>query len=108
MIEMLKRQWFVVLVALIFIGFAVFCIYDSNKDRVSGKTNDGKDVVAAMKDDTYIYACLLYTSIFVVPDSLLKSFLQISPFIPYQKKKIKDILLQNIYVCGIPFIMNGN
>ena len=56
MIEMLKRQWFVVLVALIFIGFAVFCIYDSNKDRVSGKTNDGKDVVAAMKDDTYIYA----------------------------------------------------
>lgn len=64
MIDLLKRQWFVVLVAVIFIGFAVFCIVDTNKDRVKGKTHDGKDVVATMKDDTYITADDLYDTLY--------------------------------------------
>lgn len=51
MIEILKKQWFVVLIAVIFIGFAVYCIYDSNKDKVPGKSVDGKDVVATIKGD---------------------------------------------------------
>lgn len=64
MIDLLKRQWFVVLVALIFIGFAIFCIYDTNKDHISGKSHDGKDVVATMKNDTYITADDLYDTLY--------------------------------------------
>lgn len=52
MIETLKKQWFVVLVALIFIGFAVYCVYDTNKGKLPSKSKDGKDVVATMKDYT--------------------------------------------------------
>ncbi|MGX8851372.1 peptidylprolyl isomerase [Amedibacillus sp. YH-ame10] len=64
MIEILKRQWFVVLVAVIFIGFAIFCVYDTNKDRVSGKTHDGKDVVATLSGDKYITADSLYDTLY--------------------------------------------
>lgn len=64
MIELLKRQWFVVLVALIFIGFATFCIYDTNKDRIPGKTHDGADVVASVGSDSYITADDLYDCLY--------------------------------------------
>lgn len=67
MIDLLKRQWFVVLVALIFVGFAIFCVYDTNKDNVPGKTHNGKDVVATVDGDNYITADDLY-------DTLYKSY----------------------------------
>lgn len=50
MIEILKKQWFVVLIALIFISFAIFSIWDTNKGKLPGKSADGKDVVAALAD----------------------------------------------------------
>lgn len=50
MIEILKKQWFVVLIAIILISFAVFSIWDTNKGKLPGKTADGKDVVAAVAD----------------------------------------------------------
>ena len=34
MIKILKKQWFVVLIALIFIGFATFSVYDTNKGKL--------------------------------------------------------------------------
>lgn len=55
MIEILKKQWFVVLIALIFISFAIFSIWDTNKGKLPGKSADGKDVIAAVAD-TFITA----------------------------------------------------
>ena len=48
MIEVLKKQWFVVLIALIFTSFAIYYIYDTNKGKLPGKSIDGKDVVATI------------------------------------------------------------
>ncbi|MEG0264502.1 MAG: peptidylprolyl isomerase [Erysipelotrichaceae bacterium] len=59
MVETLKKQWFVVLIALIFICFAFYYIYDTNKGKLPGKTADGKDVIAEVNkknitaDDVY-------------------------------------------------------
>lgn len=63
MIETLKKQWFVVLVAVIFIGFAIYCVYDTNKGKLPGKKADGKAVVATMKDYT-LTADDMYTDLF--------------------------------------------
>lgn len=64
MINTLKKQWFVVLIALIFIGFSIFCIYDTNKGKLAGKSANGKDVVASLDNDTNITADDLYTKLF--------------------------------------------
>lgn len=48
MINIIKKQWFVILIALIFIGFSIFCIYDTNKGKLPGKSVDGKDVVVSL------------------------------------------------------------
>lgn len=63
MIEILKKQWFVVLVACILIIFAVYCIYDTNKGKLPGKSVDGKDLVAALSDAP-ITADDLYAKLF--------------------------------------------
>ncbi len=63
MIKILKKQWFVVLIAIIFIGFAVFCVYDTNKDKLPGKSVDGQDIVAGLKDNENITADELYESL---------------------------------------------
>lgn len=51
MIEILKKQWFVVLIAIILISFAVFSIWDTNKGKLAGKKVDGKDVVASVAEE---------------------------------------------------------
>lgn len=63
MIEILKKQWFVVLIALIFICFAIYSAYDSNKGKLPGKSVDGKDVVASLKGNTYITGDDLYKNL---------------------------------------------
>lgn len=50
MIEILKKQWFVVLIALILISFATFSVWDTNKGKLPGKSVDGKDVIATIAD----------------------------------------------------------
>ena len=66
MIDTLKKQWFVVLIALIFIGFTVFIIYDTNKGKLPGKSENGKDVIATINgksisaDDLYDSHRFLY------------------------------------------------
>lgn len=50
MVEILKKQWFVVLIALILISFAIFSIWDTNKGKLPGKSVDGKELVAAAAD----------------------------------------------------------
>ena len=63
MIDTLKKQWFVVLIALIFIGFTVFIIYDTNKGKLPGKSEYGKDVIATINGKS-ISADDLYDSMY--------------------------------------------
>lgn len=64
MIETLKKQWFVVLIALIFTGFAIFATIDTNKGKLSGKSAGGKDLVAALSGDNNITADDLYDTMY--------------------------------------------
>lgn len=57
--EFLKDNWFVVLIALVMIGFVSYFIYDQNKDNVTVKKADGQDVIATLTD-TNITAQELY------------------------------------------------
>lgn len=50
MIEILKKQWFVVLIAIVLIGFSIFAVADTNKGKLPGKTMDGIDIVASVAD----------------------------------------------------------
>lgn len=43
--KFLKKNWFVVLVATLFIGVVGYYIYDTNKGKLKGKKVDGEDVV---------------------------------------------------------------
>ncbi len=43
--KFLKKNWFVVLLTLCFTAIITFYIYDTNKDKLKGKTVDGEDVV---------------------------------------------------------------
>lgn len=45
MIETLKKQWFVVLIAILFIAASLYFVIDQNKGKLPGKQADGKDVV---------------------------------------------------------------
>lgn len=53
MIEILKKQWFVVLIALILCSCLVFILWDQNKDKLPGKSEGGKDVVASITDNVF-------------------------------------------------------
>ena len=48
MAEILKKNWFVVLIAVLFCGFAIYYVWDTTKDFVKGKSVDGKDVIASI------------------------------------------------------------
>lgn len=50
MVEILKKNWFVVLIAVLLCGFAIFYVWDTAKDNIGGKSVDGKDVVASIDD----------------------------------------------------------
>lgn len=43
--KFLKKNWFVVLLTVVFIGIISYYIYDTNKDKLKGKQADGEDVV---------------------------------------------------------------
>jgi len=47
-LDLLKKNWFVVLVALCFMGTAIFFAYDQNKDKVPGKTSNGSGVLFSL------------------------------------------------------------
>lgn len=48
MSDILRNNWFVILIALIIIGFIGYFIYDTNRDNVSKKTDDGQAVMASI------------------------------------------------------------
>lgn len=51
MTDILRNNWFVVLIALIIIGFIGYFVYDTNKDNVSGKTVNNEQIVASIDGD---------------------------------------------------------
>lgn len=53
MLENLKKHWFVVLVALVFVAGTIYFVQDSVTATVSGKKVDGKDVVFSFDNINY-------------------------------------------------------
>ena len=51
MTDILRNNWFVVLIAIIIIGFIGYFIYDTNKDNVSAKTTNNEQVIASINKD---------------------------------------------------------
>ncbi len=41
----MKKNWFICLLTVVFIGVTSFYIYDTNKGKLKGKTDSGKDVI---------------------------------------------------------------
>lgn len=68
MIDKLKENWFVVLVAILLFGACGFYAYDTNKGKLPGKTVNGKDVVAAIGDKN-IFADDMYADLYGNPES---------------------------------------
>ena len=63
--EFLRNNWFVVVIAVILISFIGYFIFDANRYNVSGKTMDGKEVVASI-DGTDVTADDLYNELEVL------------------------------------------
>ena len=51
MSNFLKKNWFVMLVVLVFTGISIYYIYDTNKGKLAGKSINGEDVVYAVSDE---------------------------------------------------------
>lgn len=52
-LDILKKFWFVILVGIIFISSAIYFAWDTNKDKIPGKSVDGKDVIFSTDDYNY-------------------------------------------------------
>ncbi len=50
MLAVIKRQWFVVLVAVLLFATVIYYVYDQNKDNLPSKSVGGKDVVFSVAD----------------------------------------------------------
>ncbi len=59
MVEILKKQWFVVLVSFTLLCFVVFVVWDTNKGKIQGKKVNGSQIVASF-DETNLSADELY------------------------------------------------
>lgn len=52
MSDLIKENWFIVVIAILILCSVVYFIQDTTKDNISAKQHDGKDVVATLKDET--------------------------------------------------------
>lgn len=94
MIETLKKQWFVVLVAVICVSFVVFCVYDTNKGKLPGKKVDGKEVIATMSDYT-LTADDLYPTLYKNYGGTQNLYLRFQNQVIDQSMKTTDELKEN-------------
>lgn len=62
--EILKKFWFVILVAVIFTGSAIYFAWDTNKDKIPSKSIDGQDIIFALGNDHYYTAEEYYDSLY--------------------------------------------
>lgn len=51
--DILKKFWFVILVGVFFISIAIYFAWDRNKDLISAKSVDGKDVIFSLNKKHY-------------------------------------------------------
>lgn len=82
MAKVLKENWFVAIVAVFFIGVAIFFTYDQNKDKLPGKSVGGKQVVFSV-DDTNYTADDLY-------DRLSSDYYESRVFLSFQKALLDE------------------
>ena len=61
--DILKKFWFVILVGAIFVSFAIFFAWDTNKDTIGAKSSKGKDVIFTLANKNYT-ADTFYTDLF--------------------------------------------
>lgn len=61
LLDILKKYAFLIIIAVLLIGFVGYYVIDKNKDVITGKSADGKDVIATI-DGKDIYADDLYTA----------------------------------------------
>lgn len=61
--DILKKFWFVILVGAIFVSFAIFFAWDTNKDTIGAKSSKGKDVIFTLANKNYT-ADAYYTDLF--------------------------------------------
>ncbi|PXX80480.1 peptidylprolyl isomerase [Dielma fastidiosa] len=87
MIDKLKENWFVVLVAVLLFTACGYFVYDMNKDKLPGKKADGKDVVAELAG-TNIFADDLYDDLYGAVDS--ESSLGTSMLYMYFERAVAD------------------
>lgn len=50
MLEVLKKQWFILVVGLVLLSTLIFYVYEQNKDNLPARRVDGKDVVFSVGD----------------------------------------------------------
>ncbi len=50
MLEILKKNWFVVLIAILLCSFSIYYVWDTTKDYVGGKSVDGKELIASIDE----------------------------------------------------------
>ena len=62
MLAVIKRQWFVVLVAVLLFATVIYYVYDQNKDNLPSKSVGGKDVVFSVAD-TDVTTAEFYTQL---------------------------------------------
>ncbi len=106
MLETLKKQWFVVLIAIIFICFSIFIIYDTNKGKLPGKKDHGKDVVATFNgknitaDDVYneLYENGNGNSVMNIrlQAAIIDKSVDTTKEIKEETKKIQDLITQQV------------
>ncbi len=61
--KFLKKNWFVVMIVIIFIGISTYYIYDTNKGKLKGKKTNGEDVVFSI-DNSHTTANQLYDELY--------------------------------------------
>lgn len=67
-----KKFWFVILVGCIFCSFAIYFAWDTNKDKIPGKSVKGQDVIFTVADVNYT-ADEYYESLFNASNSNVKN-----------------------------------
>lgn len=67
-LAILKKFWFVILVGCIFVGMAIYFAWDTNKDKLTAKSVDGKDVIFTLADQNYT-ADSYYDTLFETKDA---------------------------------------
>ena len=74
--KFLKENWFVAVIAVLFLIGTIWFIYDQHKDDLPGKKANGKDVVYSLDDD-YVTADEHYENLYKVygEDIIVKQFM---------------------------------